>query len=419
MDDLLGRTDGDTLLAGSFQIVDFTDVREAMGAAWPDICHAAQQIMAEELETGLDLGDSCQPAGDCIFVVCFADADKERSSVRAEAIADRIRARLADELPKVAGHVGVDRYVAEVDRRAVLDSPMPVAQALLQSLQAIRAEAGETDRGQSVSLINDTRVLFQPCWHRRTGSIGLNRSLLDPVVGRSILRQLRSTGDAAASLHSVAELDCAVFTKSVAAIHAVARRGVQPAAVVIPVQQSTLADLQTRNVYFHLIDALPPTYRRLVMFEIIPSPRRGGTDRLREVLEAVRSKAERVVLRVAPGDDRMIYMLSNLLWGVSIDLAELFPGNGLTPLRQLIRATQTLELQVIAFGTNTLAAMLAAEGADFNFVAGGAVHLICDAPRPQGRYNPHVGLGDTANPDSKRRVAVNAIPDGEAAGAGS
>ena len=416
---LVGRQDGTPLVAGSFQIVDFSDVRDAMGAAWPDMCGAAQNIMAEELDTGLGPDDSCQPVGECAFVVCFADGDADRSNVRADAIADRIRARLAQELPRVAGHVGVERFVATVDRQAISGSPLPVAQALLSSLEAIRAEAGEADRGQSISLVNDTRVLFQPCWHRKTGSVGLNRSLLDPVVGRSILRQLRSSNDPAGSLHSLAELDCAVFTKSVAAIHAVSRRGVQPAAVLVPVQQSTLANLQTRNVYFHLLDALPPTYRRLVLLEVIPSARRTGSDRLREVLEALREKAERVVLRVAPGDDRMVYMLSSLLWGVSVDLAELFPGTGLTPLRSLIRATQTLELQVAAFGTNTLAAMQSAEAADFDFVAGGAVHLICDMPRPQGRYNPHVGLGESANQESQRRVAVNAVADPDTARAAS
>jgi hypothetical protein len=409
---IAGIDAGRPLVAGHFEVVDLSDVRKSMGAAWQDLAGIAMRLMAEELESGLSEEDTFQPVGDCAFIVCFADQDRDRSTIRAGAIAERIRSRLSSELPKVADRLGVGRFVAEVPQDAIAGSDLPVAHALLRSLQTIRDEAREADRLANTALISDTRVLFQPCWDRVTSTIALNRVVLDPVIGRTILQKVKGVGDPTASQRALAELDYAVFTKAVMALHDMARRRANPAPLVVPVQQSTLATESSRAAYFALLDTLPDSYRPLIVIEVLTALRGEFRLSLTELVRQLRERVNKVVLRIAPGHERLMWIAGNM-WGVSIDLTDQLAGSSPLPVAPLMRAAKTLNVKVLVLGANTLAAMTLADNAGFDFLSGGAVHLTTDAPKPANRYNPFVGLGDfapTLEAQARRLLMQGATP---------
>lgn len=382
------------VVVGAFEMLDLTDVRASFGADWSQTAGQVNRIMAEELEAGLADGDTFHKVGELTFVVCFADNDPGRSSVRADAIAARIRERLAEELPTTVDRIGIGRQVAEVETSELLQSGDAAADTLLARLQNIREESRQAHRQINSALINDTRVLFQPCWRRSTSAIALNRVVIDPVIGRSILHQVQGLSDPETSQHMLAGLDFAVYTKAVGAVHAAARRQQQVAPVVVPVQQSTLISPEYLGQYLDLLDTIPDAYRSMIYVEALSSPRSGAVEPLTEALHAIRKRVGRVLLRVLPGQDRLVWMTANHLWGVTIDLSDYHNRKGPLPVTQLMRAAETLNVRVIALGANTLAAVQAADDAQIDFIAGGAVHLVSDVPKPIGRYNPFVGLGD-------------------------
>ena len=419
----LAPADGDTpgsrkIIAGSFEMLDLSDVRASLGREWFTLANAARKVMAEELEAGLAEGDTFRPVDECSFVVCFEDDDAERSAVRAESIASRIRTRLEAELPQLMENVQFGQYVAEVDRKTVVESGVPVSEALLRSLEIIRDEAREADRMANVSLISDTRVLFQPCWHRATQSITLNRVVIDPVVGRSILHQVRGLSDPRTSQTTLSELDFAVFTKAVAAIHAATRRSQQPAPVILPVQYSTLVNADALRGYLQLFDTLPKAYRDLVYIEAL-APSGGGavSERVTEGLYELKKRARSIVMRIVPGRERAIWTAANHLWGVTVDLSDHLSSRSALPVQPILRAARALDLQVIGLGANSLAAVQAADTSGMDYLAGGAVHLVTDVPKPHGRYNPFVGLGEgmsaQQNEGAPRRAVGAAMPPPE------
>ncbi|WP_417310674.1 hypothetical protein [Devosia sp.] len=413
-----GMRGSDKVVAGSFEMLDLSDVRAAAGPEWPKLAGTARNVMAEELQAGLADGDTFRPVGDCSFVVCFADDDADRSSVRADLIATSIRDRLNAELPRLMDGVHFGQYVAEVDRKSLVESGVPVSEALLHALDVIRNEAREADRMNNVSLISDTRVLFQPCWHRATQSITLNRVVIDPVVGRSILNQVRGLSDPMTSQHTLSELDFAVFTKAVAAIHSATRRSQQPAPAVLPVQYSTLLNSGTLRSYLQLFETLPRAYRDLVLVEAL-SPAGGGavSERMTESLYELKQRARRIVMRIVPGQERAIWTVANHLWGITIDLSEHLAARNTLPLQPILRAARALDLEVIGLGANTLAAVQAADSVGMDYLAGGAVHLVTDTPKAEGRYSPFVGLGEGMsgpnNEGAPHRAAGPAMPPPE------
>lgn len=390
----IADAEDDTLVFGSFEMLDLTDVRASLGSSWEQTAGVVNRIMAEELEAGLAEGDTFRPAGELTFVVCFADKDTGRSSIRADAIAARIRERLAKELPTTIDRIGIDRQVAEIETSALQGEGTPVSSALLAQLQHIRKESRQAHRRVNTALINDTRLLFQPCWRRSTSAISHNRVVIDPVVGRSLLHQVQGLSDPETSQHMLAGLDFAVYTKAIGAVHAAARRSQQVAPVIVPVQQSTLISPAHLGEYLDLLDTMPEAYRSLIYIEALSSPRSGAVEPLTEALHAVRKRVGNILMRVLPGQDQLIWMTANHLWGLTLDFSDYHNSRDPAPLGQITRVAETLDVRVVALGANTLAAVQAADDAEIDFIAGGAVHLVTDVPKSIGRYNPFMGLGD-------------------------
>lgn len=373
-------------MAGTFQIIDFSDVRSSVGSAWDEIEAYAERLLGEEIRKDLGPRDICQRVEGLTFVVCFGDADQATAALLAEGVAARVRGRLMEELPALADRLGVSRFVAVVDRGPLLGSGRPVAAALLATLESIRKEVIVAERTQAALVVKDARVMFQPSWAPGLGRTSLNRCVLDPLLSRSIVDYLGATQDAAVAQAVLADLDCVVFARAVSGLHGTVRRGAAIAPVAIPAQYSTLRDSETRERYLSLVAALPETYRRSVVLEMMTSDRTRGPE-LMAMLRQLRQQGCQTMLRVNSAVDAQILTAGDELWGISYDLSR-SDSLGVT---NLVRRAGAFGLKALAVGANTMGDLDKAQTAGFDMIAGSAVHLTVDAPKPPSRYNPRSG----------------------------
>lgn len=370
-------------MAGTFQIIDFSDVRSTVGSAWDEIAAYAERLLSDEIRKDLGPKDICQRVEGLTFVVCFGEADQATAAHLAEGVAARVRGRLLEELPAVADRLGVSRFVAEVDRGPLLGSGQPVAAALLATLESIRKEVIVAERTRAALVVKDARVMFQPSWAPELGRTSLNRCVLDPLLSRSIVEYLGSTQDAAVAQAVLADLDCVVFARAIAGLHGTVRRGAAIAPVAVPAQYSTLRDPCTRERYLSLITALPEAYRRSVVLEVMTSGRTRGPE-LMAMLRQLRQGGCQTMLRVNSAADAQIITSADDLWGISYDLTR----SDSMGVSSLVRRSAAFGLKTLAVGANTMGDLDKAQTAGFDMVAGSAVHLTVDAPKPPSRYNP-------------------------------
>lgn len=371
------------MVAGTFQIIDFSDVRSSAGQAWDDMEAYARRLLAEELANSLGPRDIYQRVEGLTFVVCFGEADQASAAALAEGVAARVRSRLFAELPAVADRLGVGRFVAEVDRGLVLGSGPPVAKALLAGLETIRKEVIVAERTRATLIVKDARVMFQPSWAPTLGRTTINRCVLDPLLSRSIVDYIGSTQDTAVAQSVLADLDCVVFAKAVAGVHGSARGVSSIAPVAIPVQYSTLRDADTCDRYLSLVAALPEPYRRSAVLEIMTSGRWNGPE-LMPLLRQLRQIGCQTMLRVSSALDAQLITTGDDLWAISFDIGRA-DSAGVT---NLARRAGAYGLKSLAVGANTLGDLDKAQTAGFDMIVGSAVHLTQDTPKLPIRYNP-------------------------------
>ena len=107
------------LITGSIRLL---DIAGDAGAAVPPQLHS---IASREIENGLGAADFRHPDKDGGFVFCFSDPDLDQAQMKTAAISERIRARVADELPDIAHRFAIQPNVTRVDRRLIVGSDMP------------------------------------------------------------------------------------------------------------------------------------------------------------------------------------------------------------------------------------------------------------------------------------------------------
>ena len=101
------------IVAGKVQLVGMTEIREALGERWQDVSAGVFTLAEHILRRHIGPNDACHRTADDGFLVCFAELDEAEAQVKAQTIADEIRATLASVAPEMAG-ANVTGFAARV-----------------------------------------------------------------------------------------------------------------------------------------------------------------------------------------------------------------------------------------------------------------------------------------------------------------
>ena len=160
------------LITGSIRLLD-------IGGDAGELPLQLQSIASGEIENGLSPDDFRHPDKDGGFVFCFSDPDLDQAQMKTAAISERIRTRVADELPDIAHRYAIQPNVTRVDRRFIVGSDMPPFEALILAIDRIRNEQREQWHASRANAVRVAQLLFRPAWSPHKGVPTLNRCIID------------------------------------------------------------------------------------------------------------------------------------------------------------------------------------------------------------------------------------------------
>lgn len=379
----------DPLVAGSLELVGLDDVRQAMGDRWQVVGDLAKGIAEAELQLQLDDTDFYRPYSDTSFLVCFSELDKLAADRKARQIGARIKARLAQQIPEIAQAITVDHFVAAVDRTALRQGDVPIADRLFGTLERMREEAQVIASQFRVSLLRDFQILFSPGWHTTNHVVSINRCLLDMASGCSTLAQFQTLADPLQLNQTLAELDFLLLTKSLEALHRMLRSK-RRNCFMVPVTFKTVSNPGSLQEYTRLLALMPDAYREFVLLEVCGIPESAQDHGFGRTVSHLSPFTKGLVLEVAAEDPRIGAFLAHNPWALSVSLAgaSSVDPNVVTKLRRFTSGVAGTSTQTFAHGANSIGLALAALEAGFTYVDGPAIHPTVREPKPMSPLNP-------------------------------
>ncbi len=326
------------------------------------------------------------------YLLSFGHTNSAAAEQTAADISAGISRELSEALGKDEGNpIDIPTFVAPVPT-AEFRSAVSIPEALYAALDRMRSEAqvAAQSRPADRALLHAS-VLYQPVWPRHEQHTVHNRSVLDPISGSAILQVAEGTTDRHVLADVLTDLDCVILSKSVDGLHE-ALKASRSTSVIVPVQFNTLAGRHAERL-LALGRTIPSSYRRSIALEIVGVPTAADQRQLVEVAQAAQDVSARLVLQLSPLDPRLDAPLRTMIWGLSSNLQD-FPGADAALTRTLVRFTAAcneMGLCSFAFGVNTLGRAVAAVKAEFDHLAGTAVHHTVAVQRPHGRFSPLFG----------------------------
>ncbi|MFN4210882.1 MAG: hypothetical protein ACK4G5_09955, partial [Devosia sp.] len=99
LEDLISQQ-GETsqsVVAGSFELVGLDEIKEALGARWPDLAARASDLAEQGIRRRLADRDILQVLSETEFSICFARLDRKAAVERAKQISREIKQEIFAE----------------------------------------------------------------------------------------------------------------------------------------------------------------------------------------------------------------------------------------------------------------------------------------------------------------------------------
>lgn len=391
LEDLISRQ-GETsqsVVAGSFELVGLDEIKEALGARWPDLAARASDLAEQGIRRRLADRDILQVLSETEFSICFARLDRKGAVERARQISREIKQEIFAELPEFSSSVTVKQYVAEIEIKNLAGDTGSLADRLVLTLRRMRLEADRAILNYRRLLLKDFQVLFAPLWDPERAIVDLNRCVLDLSLGCTTLSQFQAIADPDQMVDTLADMDCLALTRALEVLHRYGKAS-NVAAILVPVGYQTLARSSTRREYLKLLSSVPDVYSPFVKLEVTNVPARPNVDQLNTLLFTVSAIRRDLTLQVNASAGYLSALDAAPLWGLSCNLSagQLRDPTQRTVAPAFMEFARDNGLRTMAHGANTIGLALAAVDSGFDYVSGTAIHLSQDTPRAPSRLHP-------------------------------
>ena len=127
-------------VAGKFRLIGLEEVKEALGADWPEVSSRVMASAERVVQLCCKPGDTWSRTADCGFLICFDNATEAEAQIRAAALAREIRIGLIGE-----GELKSTAYVTAITARVELPSQPGLPPDMLAAAIGERLKARLTD----------------------------------------------------------------------------------------------------------------------------------------------------------------------------------------------------------------------------------------------------------------------------------
>jgi hypothetical protein len=370
------------LVAGSLELVGLDDLQRALGEDWPAIADRVRDLAELELQMQLGPADIYRTHSDTQFLVCFATLDQAAAERKAQEIATGIRARLTEHLPEVAAALSIDAFVGKVDREALKDPTIPVADCLLAALRKVRAEAKAVPQRFNQSMLQGAALTFYPAWHPTNRMLAFNRCVFDLSACGLDIAPFRALADTEQLDRVLTQLDLLRLTRSIEALHKALTNGRTATYLLVPVTYRTVADPRSLKEYTRLLGLMPAPYRKFVVVELSGVPISATPPRLAATARTFRRFVNGVAVELPPNSTFAQQIIALDPWAVAVDLQNPTTRQTYsTMLKTVLPAARAAGVSTLAHGANSIALATACAEAGFTYVDGPAIHPATREPK--------------------------------------
>lgn len=381
----------DKISAGAIELIGLEDIKREIGPAWQELAGRASSIAEEVIRGHLTNADVYTEQDDGTFILFFAEHTKQQASETARQISVEIKSTVRKEIPRIAESLGVRHFATELDNDIVFtdDKDRPLADALFESLSAMRREAEETIQHRRSAILREARVVYRPVWHTGKRAIMLYRCMFDAQSGGQILELLEAISDPDQLISIMAELDILLFGKGIKALHEMLQRQAR-AIMVVALSFHTAANKRFLDDYLRLYRGIPQAYKKFIFVEITGTPAGTPMSRLSGIAAALQPYCHAVLLDNTDRHHEVSDLADANVSGVTFEMSG-SPHNVADFSAAMKRASHIAKarnLTLIVHGVNTIGQLDAAVNLGIDYLDGEAIHVSLDEPRSAFKYSP-------------------------------
>lgn len=286
------RLGGDTLFAGSVQMLGLEQVHARMGASWVDVRPHIHQVVYQTVERHLTDLDLYVRVSEDRVILLFGNALKPEAEATTRSIAIEIENRLADLVPGGA-EISVASIAVPIDPGidgAAVTSVESLARTLDRAVSRREREAASA----SAEMAATTTPRYWPIAHLKKRMVSAYR--VELVGGGNVDDEVAfATPDQYGQI--VADLDRLIVETAGRDLTATGTLHLK-AMMLIPVHYETLANKLLRDRYVQALKRLPPAAKRRGIVHLLDMPAGVPQSRLFQILSVVTPFFRSTALRV-------------------------------------------------------------------------------------------------------------------------
>lgn len=387
------------------------------------IVEKADLLALATIEENLSEGDAFVHSAVGVYGFLFPGMAKSAAELKRQVIADQI-ARLVNssemtpanidfELKAKRRHGGTASDVIDQDRKARIMGPAAARPRSLEERQQMErerkraeqalasmarrlepadkaasagagipwGESRDAGRGE-VDLPEGLTTVFRPVWNVKSKL--LTAYAAEPVTklpdgGVEMAIPMSSDDDNHAAK---AALDDFVEREALDRLHLLLE-AVHPVLLILPVHFATVDRHDCFAPYLQRMKGLPENKRKLLVLELIGTPRELPAGRIRGTVNRMRQVVRSVIVRVRPNEERLPHWKKADAHAVGFDCAE-YPVPEKDLMKAYDRFTQRADkagLRKFIYGLTTRSMATAAVAAGFEYIEGGIVRPAVDMPK--------------------------------------
>lgn len=289
------RLGGDTLFAGSVQVLGLEQVHARMGASWAEVRPHIHQVVYQTVERHLTDLDLYVRVSEDRVILLFGNALKPEAEATARSIAVEIENRLADLVPGGA-EISVASVAVPIDP-GIDGAAVTSVESLARTLDRAVARRERESEAAAAEMAATTAPRYWPIAQLKKRMVSAYR--IELVSNGSVDDEVAfATPDQFGQI--VADLDRLIVETAARDLTATGMLHLK-AMMLIPVHYETLANKLLRDRYVQALKRLPPTSKRRGIVHLLDMPAGVPQSRLFQILSMVapffRSAALRVPVR--------------------------------------------------------------------------------------------------------------------------
>ncbi|MBM3569619.1 MAG: sel1 repeat family protein [Alphaproteobacteria bacterium] len=362
------KLQGETLNAGSVQMIGLEEVKANLGPRWPELRDRIHRVAEPAIEHHLGAEDLYLRTGEDQYVLLFGVAMREESEQTARAIAHEIEARIAELLPAKC-EVSVRGVAVQIDPGQG-GGALATFEALAKTLAGAMRKAEDQSRALFRKLAPGLKIAYWPLANAKKRQVGIYDAHLTREAGRAARA---AAGESNGGVFE-AELDSLAIEQVAKALAAAG--GLRAKAVaMVAAHFSTLSDRQHRERYFKALRLLPKQAKRRLLIHVMDAPENVPQSRLFQIFNALSPFCVGFVCRVPLGPSAIERISGVRLRGLALDGVgiEGFTRAQIEALAGLNRRLKGKKLRVLFLGARNADVATAARKTGTEYVGGPGV----------------------------------------------